>query len=96
MGLGLTDIKAEEFNNKFLLAKDNEEQKAWYLAPNKTNSAALDELYMWAYKAKIHFKIKPFFPKNIDRKNALRHVEGKEHIRESEKLNAIELTKKHL
>jgi hypothetical protein len=68
--VGSADTKAEEFNNKLLLAKDNEEQSAWDLAPNKCKSAVLEKSHVWANKAKIYLKIKLFFLKSVEEKTA--------------------------
>jgi hypothetical protein len=79
-----------------LLAEDSEKQTAWYLAATKANLAVLEKLYMCANKAKLNLKINLFLPKNKDGRTALRFLEEKEHIRESERLNAIELLKNYL
>jgi hypothetical protein len=70
-----------------LLAKDNEEETAWHLAANKSNSAVLEKLYVCANKAKMNLKINLFFFfffffKIKDVNPPLLRVEGNEYVRQ--------------
>jgi hypothetical protein len=49
---------------------------------------------VWANEAKIYLKLKLFFAKNKEGKTALRLVEGNEHIRQTKRVKAIQVTYK--